>query len=194
MKKLLVSAALIALGLNLQAQTVWNIDKGHSKIGFTVTHLMISDVEGNFKDFTAKMTSTKDDFTDSQVDFTAKAASVNTDDEKRDTHLKSDDFFNAEKYPDITFKSTSFKKVGDKKYKMTGNLTMRDKTKPVTFDVTYIGTVKDPWGNTKAGFKLNGKINRKDFGVSWSAAMDNGGVVVSDEVQITSSIEMTQQK
>ncbi len=194
MKKLLVSAAMIALGLNLQAQTVWNIDKGHSKIGFTVTHLMISDVEGNFKDITAKMTSTKDDFTDSQVDFTAKVASINTDDEKRDGHLKSDDFFNAEKYPDITFKSTSFKKVGDKKYKMTGNLTMRDKTKPVTFDVTYMGTVKDPWGNTKAGFKLTGNINRKDFGVSWSAAMDNGGVVVSDEVQIISSIEMAQQK
>jgi polyisoprenoid-binding protein YceI len=194
MKKLLIAALVLAGTLRTTAQTVWNIDNGHSKIGFTVTHLLISEVEGNFKEFTATLTASKEDFNDSKVEFTAKTASVNTEDEKRDAHLKGDDFFNAEKFPEITFVSTSFKKVADKKFKMNGKLTMKGVTKDVVLDVIHSGTVNDPWGNTKAGFKITGKINRKDYGISWGAVLDNGGAVVSDEVQLKISVELTKAK
>jgi polyisoprenoid-binding protein YceI len=194
MKKLFTSAMGLIIALNLNAQTKWNADKSHSKIGFTVTHMMIAEVDGNFKDFSASLTATKDDFSDSKVEFTAQTASVNTNDEKRDEHLRSEDFFDAAKHPEITFSSVTFKKVADKKYKMVGNLTMRGVTRSVTLDVTYMGTANDPWGNTKAGFKINGKINRKDYGVSWSKALDNGGTVVSDEVMINCVVEMVKQK
>ena len=187
-------AALALIGANVQAQTTWTVDNAHSKVEFTVTHLMISEVTGKFKVYEGKVIATKEDFSDSQVEFTADAGSINTDNDQRDTHLKSDDFFNAEKYPKITFKSKSFKKVADKKYKMTGDLTIRDVTKPIELDVTYNGTIKDPWGNTKAGFKLTGTINRTDYNLKWNAAVEAGGVVVSEKVNIVSTIELGKAK
>lgn len=194
MKKLLLSGITLLTSVSLLAQTKWNADKSHSNINFKVTHMMISEIEGSFKDFNAVMTSTKDDFEDSKVEFTAQAASINTSNEKRDAHLKDDDFFATDKYPDITFKSVSFKKVADKKYKMVGNLTMRGVTRSITLDVTLMGTINDPYGNTRAGFKIEGKLNRKDYGISWSAAMDNGGTVVSNEVAINCAVELIKEK
>ena len=185
---------LMATSIGAIDQNNWNIDASHSKVRFSVTHLMISETEGQFKVFDGKIISGKDDFTDAVVDFSVDVNSINTDDEKRDRHLKSDDFFNATKYPKMTFKSKSFKKVNDKNYKLTGDLTIRDVTKTVEFDVIYNGTVKDPWGNTKAGFRLTGNINRVEYGLKWNAAIEAGGVVVSEKVNISCDIELGKAK
>lgn len=191
MKLLLTLVALISLNL-LVAQTEWKIDKNHSDIRFTVTHMTISQLDGQFTDFEGKIVSTTDDFNGSDVEFTAKTASVNTDNEGRDKHLKSDDFFNAEKYPEIMFKGKLNKK--GKKYMLVGNFTMRDVTKPVTFDVKYNGQVPTKRGR-KAGFILTGAVNRFDYGVKWDAKLDDGkGLVVANEVMITCHIEANESK
>lgn len=172
------------------AQSNWAVDPVHSKVTFNVSHMMISDVDGYFKIFDGQMTASKEDFTDAVISFTIDAGSINTDNEKRDGHLKSDDFFATEKYPKITFKSTSFKKVSGNKYLLTGNLTIRDVTKPVTFDVTYNGTAVNPYKMTVAGFKATGSINRFDYKLKFDAKMDNGSMVVADIVNIVCNIEM----
>jgi polyisoprenoid-binding protein YceI len=184
-----------ALSLNLlSAQTTWNIDPSHSNVEFTVTHLVISEVSGTFTGFEGAMVSQNDDWSDSKISFTADIGSINTDNEKRDGHLKSGDFFDAENHPKLTFESTSFEKVNDKMYKMKGNLTMRGVTKPVELDVKYGGTVVDPWGNTKAGFKVMGAIDRFDYGLKWDAATEAGNLVVGEEVQLLCNIQLNQAK
>jgi polyisoprenoid-binding protein YceI len=190
MKKLntLVVAMLVA-GASM-AQTNWAIDKTHSNIGFSVAHMVVSETTGNFKDFDAKVTSTADDFAGATVEFSAKTASVFTDNEKRDGHLKSDDFFNAEKFPDLKFSGSLVKEAG--KYVLKGNLTIRDVTKPVTFAVTYGGRVK-AFGGEKAGFKLNGKINRKEFGLKFDKALEGGGLIVGEEVEVNVKVEINKQ-
>jgi|SRR5690606_33242633 len=173
------------------AQETWNLDKAHSKIGFNVTHMAISEVEGNFRDFDASVVAKSDDFNGAEVSFTARVASIDTDNERRDNHLRSEDFFHAEKYPELTFKGKLTKQGG--KYKLKGDLTMHGVTKPVELDVTYGGKVNT--GNVeKAGFKLNGKINRKDFGLTWSKTTPGGELVVGDEVEIVGKIELDKQK
>lgn len=194
MKKALFLLAIAAAPFVAMAQTKWNLDKGHSNVKFSVQHLVISEVEGNFKMFNGTIDAANPDFTNAKIDFTVDVTSINTDDEKRDGHLKSDDFFNAEKYPAMKFNSTSFKKVKGNMYTLEGDLTIRDVTKKVKFAVVYGGTVKDPWGNTKAGFKASGKINRKEFGLKWNAATEAGGAVVGDEVQMIINAEFAQQK
>lgn len=194
MKKLFLLSLVLFANVALFAQTKWNVDVVHSNVRFTVEHLVISEVEGSFKTFTGSMTSTKPDFTGSTVDFSVDVNSINTDNEMRDNHLKADDFFNAEKFPKMTFKSTSFTKVSDKKYKLTGNLTLRDVTKSVTFDVTYGGTAKDGYGNTKAGFKATTVINRFDYGLKWSALTEAGGMTVGSDVTIDLRLEFAQAK
>lgn len=194
MKKALFLLAIAAAPFMSMAQTKWNLDKGHSNVKFSVQHLVISETEGTFKMFDGNVVSAKPDFTDAKINFTVDVNSINTDDEKRDGHLKSDDFFNAEKFPTMKFTSTSFKKVKGNMYALEGDLTIRDVTKKVKFAVVYGGTVKDPWGNTKAGFKASGKINRKEFGLKWSAATEAGGAVVGDEVQMVINTEFAQQK
>jgi polyisoprenoid-binding protein YceI len=165
----------------------WSLDKAHARLGFTVTHLLVSDVEGGFKSFDLKVTSSKDDFSDAQVELTADVNSVSTDNEKRDAHIKSPDFFDAAKFGTLTFKSTSFKKVGDKKYKVTGNLTLHGVTKPVELDVTLNGTTIHPYSKkTVAGFKVTGVFKRSDFGIGAGTPTS----VVSDEVTLNSSIEI----
>lgn len=176
--------------LAANAQTNWSVDNGHSNVKFTVTHMIVSEMEGYFKTYSGKITSTTDDFQDAKIEFTVDVNSINTDDEKRDGHLKSDDFFNVEKFPTMKFKSTSFKKVNGKNYVLEGELTIRDVTKKVKFDVVYNGTAKDPWGNTKAGFKIKTKINRFDYGLKWNAAVEAGGLVVSNEVEIAVNLEL----
>ena len=179
---------------NADAQTKWNIDNSHSNVKFTVTHLVISEVDGAFKSFDGTMTASKPDFTDAQIEFSVDIASVNTDNEKRDEHLKADDFFNAEKFPKMTFKSVSMKKLTGNKYELTGDLKIRDITKRVKFSVTYGGTVKDPWGNTKAGFKATTTIDRLAYGLKWNSMMEAGGAVVGKDVVININAEFTQAK
>jgi polyisoprenoid-binding protein YceI len=197
MKRLTNLLFLLLFVSLINAQTknenVWVVDKAHSKIGFAVTHLLISEVEGYFKDFDLKVVTDREDFVDAKIEFTAKTASIFTDNEKRDEHLKSDDFFNSEKFPEMKFVSKSFKKVGKNKYKLTGDLTIRDVTKPITLDVVYNGTVKDPWGNTKAGFNVTGQLNRFDYGLKWNALTELGGAVVDKIVKLRINVQLKQQ-
>jgi polyisoprenoid-binding protein YceI len=190
MKKINLFGLLFLTATLTFAQTKWTFDNAHSKIGFGVTHLIISEVEGNFKNFDGTVVTKGEDFEGADVQFTVDTKSIYTDNEQRDNHLKSDDFFSAEKYPKMTFKSKSFKKVDDKNYKLAGDLTIRGKTKEVTLDVKHNGTVVDPWGNTKAGFEVSGEINRFDFGLKWNALMEAGGAVVGKTVELKINIEL----
>jgi len=171
----------------------YKIDASHSEISFKVKHLMITNVTGNFNKFDATLTSSKEDFSDASVSFEADADSISTNNEQRDAHLKSDEFFAAEKFPKLTFTSTSVTKTSGDALTVTGDLTIRGVTQPVTLTGEYGGTVTDPWGQTKAGFELNGKINRKEFGLTWSAVTEAGGIVVSDEVKLHVNVQFVQQ-
>jgi polyisoprenoid-binding protein YceI len=195
MKKVFTTAALSFLMVaGAVAQTNWKVDNSHSKLGFSVTHMMVAETEGKFKIFNGSVSSKSEmDFTDAQITFSADAASINTEDEKRDGHLKSPDFFDVTKFPEITFKSTSMKPDGKGKttYIVEGDLTMHGVTKRVKLNaIGAAKTVKDPYGNIKNGFKVTGTINRKDFGLVWNAALEAGGVAVSEEVQISLNIEL----
>lgn len=191
MKKMLFMITLLAVAAGASAQTNWAIDASHTKIRFSVSHLMVSEVEGEFKKFSGKVVSKTDDFTDAVVEFSADIASVSTGDEKRDQHLQGDDFFNAEKYPTMSFKSVSFKKVSGNKYILEGDLTIRDVTKRVKLDVTYNGT-KNAWGKTVAGFKATTVINRQDFNLKWDKVIESTPVV-GNEVTITINLELNKQ-
>jgi polyisoprenoid-binding protein YceI len=172
------------------SKTKWTLDPTHSEVTFKVKHMMITHVTGSLTDYNVEATTADgDDFTKADVSFTGKLSSINTGNEDRDKHLRSADFFEIEKNPEITFKSTSFTKSGDD-IKLVGDLTIKDITKPITLDVEFGGIGKDPWGNTKAGFTVTGKLNRKDFGLNWNAALETGGVLVSDEVKIASEIQL----
>ena len=166
----------------------WQIDPAHSNVKFTVTHMVVSEVEGSFKKFAGTIEYSQENLSDAKVNFTVDVNSVDTDNEKRDGHLKSDDFFNAEKYPQMKFESTSFTPVSGKKYKMVGNLTIRDVTKPVTFDVTYNGSVTSG-GKSKAGFKATTTINRFDYNLKWDRATEAGALVVDKDVTVTVNAE-----
>jgi polyisoprenoid-binding protein YceI len=194
MKKLLITAATSLLVMSANAQVNWKVDASHSKLGFSVTHLMVSETEGKFKVYEGSVNSKSEmDFTDAKIEFSADVASINTEDEKRDGHLKSPDFFDAEKYPKITFKSTSMKPSAKSKttYILTGDLTMHGVTKKVTFTANGASKiVKDPYVNIKNGFKVSGTINRKDFGLTWNMALEAGGVIVSEDVKIDLNIEL----
>jgi polyisoprenoid-binding protein YceI len=194
MKKLFLLILVVFANVASFAETKWNVDVVHSNVKFTVEHLVISEVEGSFKTFTGSMTSVNPDFVGSSIEFNVDVNSINTDNEMRDNHLKSDDFFNAAKYPKMTFKSTSFKKISGNKYALTGNLTLRDVTKPVTFEVTYGGTAKDGYGNTKAGFKATTVINRFDYGLKWNSLTEAGGMTVGSDVTIDLRLEFAQAK
>jgi polyisoprenoid-binding protein YceI len=171
------------------AQTGWKLDKAHSSITFTVRHMVISNVTGSFKDYTIDLKSEKDDFSDAEVQSTIKVGSLSTDNAMRDNHLKSDDFFNAEKYPEIKFKSTSFEKLSDTKYKITGDLTIRDVTKNVTFDATLNGTLKTNRGLLSA-WNATTTINRFDYNLKWNKTVETGGLIVGQDVVITLNLEL----
>lgn len=173
--------------------STYKIDAAHSEITFKVKHLMITNVTGNFTKFDASMEAAAADFSDAKISFEADVNSISTNNEQRDGHLKSDDFFSAEKFPTLRFTSSSFKKVADADYVLAGDLTIRDTTKPVEFAVEYGGTATDPYGQVKSGFEINGKINRKDFGLTWGAVTEAGGVVVSDDVKLQLSVQMIKQ-
>lgn len=193
MKTMLITA-LAVIGLtSAKAQTTWVVEPVHSKVNFTVEHLVISEVDGSFKTFEGKMVASKEDFTDAKISFSIDVASISTDNEKRDGHLKSEDFFYAEKYPKMTFESTSFKKKNAKEYELKGDLTMRGVTKPVTLSVKYGGQAVDGYGNTRAGFIVKGSLNRMDYGVAWNAKTQHGGLTVGEEVDITIKLELVKQ-
>ena len=192
MKKSLLPLALAAVigaaSLPAAAQS-WDIDASHSTVGFSVRHLMVSNVKGAFGKFTAKVDGDPSDPARAKISATIEVASVDTRDVKRDEHLRSPDFFDAAKFPQMTFTSTKVEKTSATTAKVTGDLTLRGVTKPVVLDVEYTAPVKNPWGKMVAGASATGKINRKDFGVNWSKSLDGGGLVVADEVTIQLDLE-----
>lgn len=173
----------------VETQTKWGIDASHSEVQFKVKHLVISTVTGFFKKFNGSVVSDSEDFDGAQVNFSIESNSIDTNVADRDAHLKSPDFFAAEQYPTIDFKNGVLKKIGSD-YKLVGDLTIRETTKKVELTVEYGGQTVDPWGNTRAGFELNGKINRKEFGLNWSAVTEAGGLVVADDVKLHINAEI----
>lgn len=172
----------------MENKTNWSIDTAHSEIEFKVKHMMISTVTGSFSDFDASIEAADDSFKNAKFRFSAKIDSISTKNKDRDTHLKSDDFFNAEKFPKLTFESKSFD--GEK---MVGDMTIRDVTKEITLDVDFNGIAVDPYGQTKAGFEATGTINRKDFNLNWSAVTEAGSIVVSDKVRLIANLQFIKQ-
>ncbi len=191
---LLPILALVFAGASAQTQTAWNVDKSHSQVLFSVSHMVFSEVTGLFREFDATFVSAKDDFTDARVTATIKTASIDTQNERRDNHLKGDDFLNAEKFPEIKFTSTKFEKTGKDTYKITGDLTVRNVTKPVVLEANYRGMIDDPWGNKRIGFKATTTINRFDFGVSWDKVLETGGLIAGRDVSITLLMQFTRPK
>ena len=181
----LMSSTAIAAGSKLQSGK-YDVEASHSKVGFGVSHLMISTVEGRFNTFSGNF-EVNDDFKKSTVNLSADTASISTDNVKRDDHLKSADFFEAEKHKQLIFKSTEIK-GSEKSFKLIGDLSIKGVTKKTTFDCKYLGSANDPWGNHRAGFKCNGKISRKEFGLTWNKLAE-AGPVVGDEVSINIDIE-----
>jgi polyisoprenoid-binding protein YceI len=174
------------------ATTTWVLDPMHSEVQFKVKHLVISTVTGFFKTFEGSLTTENDDFQGADINFSLDVNSLDTNQEQRDGHVKSADFFDAEKYPTITFKSTSFTKDGDE-YKLTGDLTIKDVTKSVTLDVEHGGTAADFYGNTKAGFEIAGKINRKDFGLTWDGITEAGSIVLGEDIKLSINVQFAKQ-
>ena len=185
---ILLLAVFAAVGF-ASAQSDWKLDKTHSSITFTVKHMVISNVTGSFKDFAITLKAAKDDFSDATVQSSIKVGSLSTDNGMRDNHLKSDDFFNAEKYPEINFKSTSFEKLSETKYKITGDLTIRDVTKNVTFDAVLNGTLKTNRGLLSA-WNATTTINRFDYNLKWNKTIESGGLIAGQDVTITLNLEL----
>jgi len=172
------------------ATTKWAIDPTHTEVSFKVKHLMVSNVNGIFGKFEGALETEGENFENAKAEFSADIDSISTNNADRDGHLKSGDFFDAEKFPKLSFKSTSFVKTSDDEYKLTGDLTIRDVTKNVSLNAEFGGNATDPWGNQKAGFTITGKFNRKDFGLVWNAPLETGGLLLSDEVKVNIELQV----
>jgi polyisoprenoid-binding protein YceI len=180
--------------METQTKAKWVLDTAHSEVAFKVKHLMISTVTGKFTKFDVQLEAGKEDFSDGKVTVTLDVDGINTNDAQRDGHLKSADFFEAEKYPQLKFVSRSFTKSDSKgDYILEGDLTIKDVTKAISIPVEYGGTVRDPWGNTKVAFSIDTKINRKEYGLGWNAALEAGGVLVGEDVRILAEIQLIEQ-
>lgn len=180
--------------MNSSEKTKWIIDPAHTEVSFKVKHLMITNVKGVFKEFRGSVLTSGDNFLTSDIEFALNTASIDTGAPDRDAHLKSADFFDVEKFRTMTFKGTQLKKgTGPDKYFLSGDLTIKGITKPLTLDVQFEGTMKDPWGNQKAGYTLNGKVSRKDWDLNWNAALEAGGVLVGDDVTINSEVQLVKE-
>lgn len=166
----------------------WTIDAAHSEIGFSVKHMMISKVKGSFTSFDATVEANEEDLNDALIDFKIDVASINTNNTDRDNHLRSADFFDAENFPHITFKANDIVKKGDE-YELTGDITIKDVTRPATFEVEYGGKGTNPWGVEVVAFSAEGKVNRKDFGLTWNQALETGGVMVGEDIKISLELE-----
>ncbi len=185
-----MALALAATVLPLQAAT-YEVDQSHSETAFQIRHL-VTKVRGQFDDFAGTINFDPANLAGSSVDFKIKTASINTSHADRDKHLRAPDFFDVEKYPEITFKSAAFHKEGDT-YHVTGNLTMHGVTKEITLPVHFLGEAKDPWGKTRAGFEAEITLDRKDFGISWNKALDQGGTILGDDVRVIINLETIKQ-
>jgi len=194
MKTIYLLIAAVLLNVSVFAQSKWSVDPVHSTVKFSVPHLVISEVEGQFKKFDGTIDAKTADFNGAVVNFSVNVNSIDTENDGRDTHLKGADFFDVQKYPEISFKSTSFKKVSGNKYLLTGNLTMHGVTKPAKFNVTYGGTAKDGYGNIKSGFKASSVINRFDYGLKWNTLTEAGGATVGQDITLDLKLEFAQQK
>jgi polyisoprenoid-binding protein YceI len=175
------------------ANTKWLLDPTHSELGFKIKHLMITNVSGTFKNFEAEVETDGTDFSLAQISLSAEVGSINTNNEQRDAHLRNSDFFEVEKYPELKFRSTKVEKIDSDSYALFGELTLKGVTKPVKLNAEYSGVTKDPWGGERAGFFVTGKINRSDWGVTFNAALETGGVVLSEEIRINSEIQLVKQ-
>lgn len=173
--------------------TKWVTDPTHSEIGFKVKHMMFTNVSGKFSKFDATIESENNDFENSKIEFTGAIDSITTGNADRDTHLLSPDFFDAAQFPEIKFSATSFSKINEGEYELVGDLTLHGVTKSINLAAEYGGLMKDPWGNTKMAFSLEGKINRKDWGLNWNSALETGGVLVSEEVRLNIELQFLQQ-
>ena len=171
----------------------WKIDPAHSEINFTVRHMMISNVRGQFRNFNGTVEFDLDHPENSSVEVQIETDSITTGEPNRDNHLRSPDFFNAREYPIITFKGRRIEVLNDKRGRVTGDLTIRELTRPVTLDVDYAGLARSPWGTVSAGFSASARINRKDWSLNWNQALETGGVLVGDEIRITIELEIVQQ-
>lgn len=189
MKKIIFLSLALLLTATFSFAQTWKMDASHSSINFEISHMVISTTNGQFKDFAIDFKQGKDDFSGSEVSVTIQTASINTDNEKRDGHLTSPDFFDAANHPEITFTSKTFKKTSDGKFEITGDLTLHGVTKSATFQTKLNGTAKDPWGNTRSGWKATTTIVRADFGLQYNAPLETGGVLIGDEVEITINLE-----
>ena len=176
------------------ATSIWALDPTHSEVHFKVKHLMVSSVSGMFKEINGSVETEGDDISTAKVHITMEVASISTNNDQRDGHLKTGDFFDAENHPQIIFDGSGMTKTGDDSYTMTGNLNMRGTSKEVTLNVEFGGLVQDPWGNTRVGFEVSGKINRKDFGVNFSMVSETGGILLGEEVKISANVEFVKQK
>jgi polyisoprenoid-binding protein YceI len=191
MKKAILSFALIFTTiLTFGQSTNWKIDHSHSNVTFEVSHMVVSTVTGKFQEFDGTIKADKDDFSDASVSFTIQAASVNTNNEKRDNHLRDADFFEVAIYPTIDFVGKKMAQKSGNKYTLTGDLTMHGVTKEIELDVRYNGQIKDPWGNTRSGFKVSGTLNRTDYGLTWNNTLEAGGLVVGEDVDIQVNLEL----
>ena len=191
MKKFIVFSLLSFASLSSFSQTTkWGYDGAHAKVGFSISHFGISETEGKFTKFDGTVLADKPDFSDAKIDLTIDVNSINTEEAQRDTHLKSPDFFDVAKYPSITFKGKSLKAAGKNKYKLVGDITMHGVTREIILDVTYKGTVVDPYKNTKAGFKIAGVLDRTQFGLSWNGKLGTGDLLVGNEVNLDINIEL----
>ncbi|MFZ4463099.1 MAG: YceI family protein [Bacteroidales bacterium] len=192
-KSIILGVFLLSATFGFSQKTDWKIDPSHSSINFEVAHMVVSDVVGKFDSFDGKILAEKADFTDASISFTIQVSSVNTENEKRDGHLQGADFFDVAKYPTIEFKSKSLKVVSGNKYLLKGDLTMHGVTKEVELNVKYNGTIKDPWGGTRAGFKVSGEIVRADYGLLYNSALEAGGVMIGETVAINVNLELLKQ-
>jgi len=176
------------------ATTTWALDPTHSEIQFKVRHMMVSWATGSFKKFNAEVQTNGEDFTSAKIRFTAEVDSINTNNDQRDAHLKNGDFFDVANHPLITFEGDKLEKLDDENYKLHGTLTMRGTSRKLVLNVEFGGVMKDPWGNIRTGFSVSGKINRKDYGVSFGAVTETGGLVLGDEVVINANAEFVKEQ
>jgi polyisoprenoid-binding protein YceI len=174
-------------------KTKWILDPTHSELGFKIKHLMISNVSGSFKAFQAEVETVERDFSKAQINLRADMTSISTNNEQRDAHLQNSDFFEVEKYPEMTFKSTWIEKTDSDSFALHGDLTLKGVTKPVKLNVEYNGVTKDPWGGERAGFVITGKIRRTDWGVNFNGVLETGGVMLGEEVKINSEVQLVKQ-
>jgi polyisoprenoid-binding protein YceI len=175
------------------AITKWALDPTHSEIHFKIRHLMITNVTGSFGKFEGSVETTDEDFANAKISFSSDIDSITTSNDQRDGHLKSADFFEASKYPSLTFVSTKIEKISDEEYNITGDLSFHGVTKSVKVHAEHGGVIKDPWGNTRTGFTVDGKINRKDFGMVWNAATEAGGLVLGEDIKLNASVQFVKQ-